>query len=471
MTRQIDPLGNPLAEPMLERTLGSLPTLDRTYSWALEGIPPPNLESAIRLLQFLTFSRRPLLIEEAVDAIAIDLNRDPFFDPSYRVPHLTETLQLCSSLVRKVLQTTARSASSHSMLPEAKTKLQLAHPSVKEYFLSSRISSRFKPYFDPVAAETSIERACRAYLLQIDYGSREMFPFVEYSAMYRFDANSTADRHDIAAVELLEKTLPTRSIRNWFRLFDENDLGDHEYWFRSDVVASPLYYCARAGFFRAVRYLLDHGAEINSKGGFYGNALRAAIVRRHEKVVQILLDGGVDVNAHEAHHSSPLIAASNLGWDKIVRALLEKGADVNKRGEVYGGPLQAAAFRGHSRTLQVLLDYGADVDAQGGLYGNALQAASANGHEKIVQMLLDKDANTHSRYESLSGATTAASQMQQQNVADVISGRVVAPRVRRAVPVEGILQRYHQQIMSLEVGPSPPPLLRMPSNLEDGYIG
>jgi hypothetical protein len=38
------------------------------------------------------------------------------------------------------------------------------------------------------------------------------------------------------------------------------------------------------------RLLLDNKADVNAQGGYYGNALQAASIRGHEKVVQILLD-------------------------------------------------------------------------------------------------------------------------------------------------------------------------------------
>jgi ankyrin repeat protein len=39
-----------------------------------------------------------------------------------------------------------------------------------------------------------------------------------------------------------------------------------------------------------VKLLLEAGADVNAKGGDYGNALQAASSRGHESVVKLLLD-------------------------------------------------------------------------------------------------------------------------------------------------------------------------------------
>jgi ankyrin repeat protein len=40
--------------------------------------------------------------------------------------------------------------------------------------------------------------------------------------------------------------------------------------------------------------LLDTGADVNAQGGEYGNALHAASIGCHDKVMHMLLDAGAD---------------------------------------------------------------------------------------------------------------------------------------------------------------------------------
>jgi hypothetical protein len=64
----------------------SLPEgLDETYERILSNIPKGYRKSAIRILQFLTFSERPLRLDETVDAIAVFPDRTPAFEHKNRM--------------------------------------------------------------------------------------------------------------------------------------------------------------------------------------------------------------------------------------------------------------------------------------------------------------------------------------------------------------------------------------------------
>ena len=91
------------------------------------------------------------------------------------------------------------------------------------------------------------------------------------------------------------------------------------------------------------------------------NRLQAASDEGHDKAVKLLLDKGADVNAQGGHFGNALQAASFEGHDKIIELLLGKGADVNARGGQYGNALHAASSQGHDKTIELLLGKGADL--------------------------------------------------------------------------------------------------------------
>ena len=68
-----------------------------------------------------------------------------------------------------------------------------------------------------------------------------------------------------------------------------------------------------------VQLLLEKGANVNAKGGIDGNALYAASVRGHDRIVQLLLENGADANAHGGYDGNALYAASARGLTQTVR--------------------------------------------------------------------------------------------------------------------------------------------------------
>jgi hypothetical protein len=85
-------------------------------------------EDVQKVLRWLSFARRPIHLDEMVDALAVDFACDcPTFDPDERYADSRDIITRCSSLV------------SISGSPGEKCFLKLAHLSVKEYLISDRI--------------------------------------------------------------------------------------------------------------------------------------------------------------------------------------------------------------------------------------------------------------------------------------------------------------------------------------------
>lgn len=147
----------------------------------------------------------------------------------------------------------------------------------------------------------------------------------------------------------------------------------------------PLVWASLFGHLKAVKLLLDKGAEVNLQGGLHDTALRAACSEGHEDIVELLLKHKADVNAQ---HASVLQSACSGGHESIVNMLLDHGADVNAHN---GSALQSACYAGHGSIVQMLLNYGADINAQGELpLGDPLIAACSEGHADVVEILLEK---------------------------------------------------------------------------------
>jgi len=161
---QLDVLERCLDYGMLKTALASLPpTLGETYARILREIPLEYKRNATRILQFLVYSKRPLMLEEAVDAIAVETEGNSYFDPNYRMPEPSEILCYCSSLVALVPINDHSSDQNDNHM-----ELRLAHLSVKEYLTSNRLQEDIAPNFREITARASIATICLAYLLHLD---------------------------------------------------------------------------------------------------------------------------------------------------------------------------------------------------------------------------------------------------------------------------------------------------------------
>jgi|SRR5450432_2549305 len=127
---QLDALGTCLNVTMLRAALASLPpTLDGTYARILQNINPIYQSYALKILQWLVYSARPLRIEEVVEVLATEPNLEPRFDADRRFPEPHDILSICSGL-------TTTEVAAHNVIGIGKMEveeLKLAHFSVKEY--------------------------------------------------------------------------------------------------------------------------------------------------------------------------------------------------------------------------------------------------------------------------------------------------------------------------------------------------
>ena len=398
----------------LRKALASLPrTLNGTYERILCNIDQDHYRYALRILQWLTYSARPLTLAAVAEIVAIDVEESPRFNPSNRFPEPRDILTICAGLI-SLGEDTLDDGDNHGRV------VRLARFSVKEYLVSNAIlQGEAKHYsIQEINANVSISNDCIAYLLSFD-GLQSLtshliaeFPLAWYAARYWVQHARVAERDTNSNPSLAIELFLTsgNALLNWVRLWDPDQPRSGLDLKRSlSTICHPLYYASSVGLYKLVRILLNKGADVNAPGGLYHNALQAASAGGYSRVVSELLENGADINASGRNFGNALQAASLKGHDHVVQMLLEKGADVNASGGRYGNALQAASIGGHTHVVQMLLEKGADVNASGGRFGNALraalfgdttQAAWSKGHVHVMKMLLQKGADVNALSEN-----------------------------------------------------------------------
>ncbi len=440
----------------LRKALKSLPkTLDKTYEGILCGIDEEYRDYAKRVLYWLTYSARTLRLVEVAEIVAMDAREQPRFNAENRFFDSEEILKICPSLI-SVFTDHNWTSVGWADWPCVK----LAHFSVKEYLISVDIRKGPANMYaiSDELANTSIVESCLALLLHFDKpdsltaeleeggapssrsreddfssekGARKeplylrferKFPLAQYAAKnwVKHAHNASWDRDSIGGL-VSELFIKRDSLENWIRLREEEGPWDTPNLSKpSNAIGPSIYYASEAGFDQLLEQLIETGADVNARGGTYGNALQVASYEGHQEVIHLLLDEGADVNAPGGIYGNALQAASCNGHQEVIHLLLDKGANVHAPGGQYGNALQAASFWGHQKIVQILLDAGADVNTQGGECGSALQAASFMRRQQIVEVLLDAGADVNAQGGEYGSALQAALFWGNQEVAQIL---------------------------------------------------
>ncbi|KAK0909685.1 hypothetical protein LTR91_008880 [Friedmanniomyces endolithicus] len=419
---QLDSLAKCVSRRQLNQALATLPaTLDGTYARILDLFPDEYRQDSIRLLQVLTWSRRPLRIEELVDFLAVDLHSEPGFDVDNRMPVPREIVRLCSSLVtivetRQYLEERdsdwegvdsgrengESKYENGDQAEKTEIEMRLAHFSVKEYLISDRLHERYQIHLRQISSAACIASASLTYLLNIGGGIdlaelKTKFPLAQYSAWYWTDFAALAETSDDSVPELAIRLLSDRrACARWLSLYEPEDPWREKPRNRRESL-QPLYYAALCGLECSTSALIDKGVDVSAQSRRSDTALVAACTRGHKKIAEMLLSNGADVDAQGGYYRTALHAACISGHENIAEMLLSNGADVDVQGGTYGNALQAACAGGSEKIAEMLLSHGADVNARGGHFGSALNVACFSGHESIAEWLLDNGANVNAQ--------------------------------------------------------------------------
>ncbi|EXJ70448.1 uncharacterized protein A1O5_06517 [Cladophialophora psammophila CBS 110553] len=434
----------PRSEYRLEECLASLPrTLDETYERMLSTIDSDYVDDAKRILTLVCFSVRPLTVPELMDGIAVDLSGSGWLDRRRRLHSADDLRRICPGLLAF-----NAAESDFTGSPDADDEddrftvltVHIAHFSVQEYIESERIRQQKASVYalQRSSANLDILRICLVCLLEPGLSSRRLDrSILEEHPLARFAASSWYAYYPYIASttnnvqELVLKLFDHQkgSFSNWVRLHDLDTpwVNEVKFHIESEHIASPLYYSSMLGFDWIVRELIAAESDdvnrevlIHTLGGENGNALQAASLHGHTKVVETLLEAGADVNLRGGLHDNALQAASAGGHDAVIKLLLDKNADVNAHGGKYNNSLYAASLNGHENAVLMLLRHGADPNVRGGLFGHPLQAASSRGHETIVQILLENNADVNAGGGRFGNALQAAASAGHENVMKIL---------------------------------------------------
>jgi ankyrin repeat protein len=162
-----------------------------------------------------------------------------------------------------------------------------------------------------------------------------------------------------------------------------------------------LHWVAYSGHEAVATFLLEQGAQANSRDVRGNTPLMLACFEGHTGVVRMLLRH-VGLQALEEANEAGMAAlhwAAYGGHGEVVALLLGQGADTRSRDIVTRTPILCGCSKGHLGVVRVLLKHmgGGALQEADAIGRTALHLAAAEGREEVAAFLLRKGAQANSR--------------------------------------------------------------------------
>lgn len=378
------------------KALKELPrTLDDTYERMLSSIDETYQSEARRALFWLAFSQRTLSINEVAEAACIDPDSEVPFDPEDRFhAPANDILEILGSLV------TVSTNNDNDVL-KGDCGIKLAHFSVREYLLSSRLHNTPSAIFSTseVAIHRWCMRSCLAYFIKFSYTQKSILDipeacFFEYACLYwSYHARhipEDAEEND-PLLQTLYLSISTYSL--WQKMLPSiYGLPGVNTLLVKSLSLTPLIHASAIGLSSIVKKLLANNADAHTNihgkytalhlATWYGNALTTKILLESKESALL-------INALDPSMNTALHLASSLGDEQIVGLLLKYGASTKLKSASNKTALMLAAQSGRINIVQQLLQHETKDNSQEIERTKALTIASRAGHLNIVKLLLD----------------------------------------------------------------------------------
>lgn len=191
--------------------------------------------------------------------------------------------------------------------------------------------------------------------------------------------------------------------------------GDYDATYSDDEGITPLHWAAINNQYAMCKFLIEHGAEVNHKGGdSVATPLQWAAQRCHYYTVNLLLQHGADPLITDAQGYNTLHISTFNGNVLLIVLLLHQGIPVDVL-DTYGHTsLMWAAYKGFPSCVDVFLRWGASVHAADEQGFTALHWALVKGNPGCVQKLVEYGADRFAKTENGKTPAVTASELKTQ---------------------------------------------------------
>ena len=151
---------------------------------------------------------------------------------------------------------------------------------------------------------------------------------------------------------------------------------------------TALYIASEYGFDEIARVLIEHGVQFSTSSGY--QEMCVAIINNNVEVVDLFIKQGINVNQMGPNSISFLhIAIQNL-HTHFVELLINNGADTEQLYRNKISPIELAIKIQAVESFTLLLEKVSDIDARNSNKSTLLHKAAAVGNKAIVLLLLER---------------------------------------------------------------------------------
>jgi ankyrin repeat protein len=164
---------------------------------------------------------------------------------------------------------------------------------------------------------------------------------------------------------------------------------------RDEYGNSPLHVAVEYGTLKVLEFLIEVGADANTKT-FYGEdaLLYLAVLRESLEMTKLLVDHGADINARNAFGDAPLHTAVDKEAYQLVDFLVKSGAEIDIKDEHGCSPLHLAVKRSNFPIIKLLVEHGSDINLVD--FNNQTSLYKAACYANELNFLIEKGASISS---------------------------------------------------------------------------
>ena len=304
------------------RAINKMPEdLFKVYAESLNQVPSQDRDMVREALVWVVYATQPLTLGALAEAVVLELE-DTYMDAELRLPNPREILTMCRGLLDHDQET---------------AQVFLSHATIRDFLFSAPGDDVDAWYrFNTGSIDESNRRIfdkCMAYLMFDDFANvctdmaelntrRERYALIDYAAQAWPDHYPGDD----AALGSVLRLFASRT----------KDGGNYATWVQTLIkdappkvalVTEPLYYAASFGLLSVVQHLVQTGSAIDLPGGrALATPLQVAVFRDHLCVVRFLLENGANPNSKNVDGVTNIECARLRKNVRVQRLLKDHGA-------------------------------------------------------------------------------------------------------------------------------------------------